>query len=147
MRVRARSESALACIRCGYDLAGMDASGRCPECAAPVSDTLADIAKRVERRAAIDPAWLRMMRTAFVTSCVTLLALGWYGPGIAGHLGMRVVRGNVFNDWLGIAGASTALLGIVLCFVYAGRDALHKTLLVLMIIVAMILLMPALGST
>jgi len=55
--------SALLCQRCGYDLRGLDAAGRCPECNAPISAAL-----HGEQVEFADPQWLQ--RLAKGSRCV-----------------------------------------------------------------------------
>lgn len=49
-------DSDLICRRCGYNLRGLKPEGICPECAAPISDSLRD-----DRLADADSAWLSLV--------------------------------------------------------------------------------------
>ncbi|MHC4108753.1 MAG: hypothetical protein ACYSTY_11770, partial [Planctomycetota bacterium] len=54
------------CVKCGYDLSGLDPGGSCPECGAPVAGAL-----RGDLLSAADPSWLRSVHRG-----VLLLGIG-----------------------------------------------------------------------
>jgi hypothetical protein len=47
----------LPCVSCGYNLRGLDPSGRCPECATPIADSMRGDLLRFS-----NPEWLRKVR-------------------------------------------------------------------------------------
>ncbi|MHC4447354.1 MAG: hypothetical protein ACYSXF_06195 [Planctomycetota bacterium] len=49
------------CVKCGYDLSGLDPGGSCPECGAPVAGAL-----RGDLLAAADPWWLSKVHRGLV---------------------------------------------------------------------------------
>jgi len=65
-----RTNAALSypCIRCGYDLKGLDASGTCPECGTPISDSI-----RSDRLVFANPAFVRRLRSGALTLLLTLV--------------------------------------------------------------------------
>jgi len=62
------------CVKCGYDLSGLDPGGVCPECGAPVAGAL-----RGDLLSAADPLWLRKVHRGLVLigigSIIVLLRL------------------------------------------------------------------------
>jgi hypothetical protein len=96
----------LKCIKCKYDLSGLEPSSLCPECACPIADSLAVIPPRPESAAA------RCFHTAVLTALIvvgfgTLLAplLKWhYGPTEYDPL-IRSLQG-----WIGSLGMGTAIV-------------------------------------
>jgi hypothetical protein len=59
------------CVKCGYDLSGLDPGGTCPECGAPVAGAL-----RGDSLSAADPTWLRKVHRGLILITIgCLLAL------------------------------------------------------------------------
>ncbi len=82
------------CARCGYDLRGLSAEGRCPECGEAIERSL-----RAERLIFADPVWLERIRRGTRVMIAALLVLA--GVGVVG-----VVAGLV------AAIAQTEILGL-----------------------------------
>jgi len=77
----AASPAELTCYRCGYDLRGLDAGGRCPECAAAIGESLRRrddaLAGRQLPLERADPKWLRTLgRAAGLILLAALLRIG-----------------------------------------------------------------------
>jgi len=66
------------CVKCGYDLSGLDPGGSCPECGAPVAGAL-----RGDLLAAADPSWLRSvyrgLNLVAIGSIIVLLRVPTFG--------------------------------------------------------------------
>ena len=67
--------ASLPCRRCGYELYGLSAAGRCPECGTAVWTTIVWRARTTLLRTPVDvPPTARQCRSAVL---LALLALGW----------------------------------------------------------------------
>jgi hypothetical protein len=68
------------CVTCGYDLAGLDDDGACPECATPVARSI-----RGDGLAFADPAYLRTLDRGLgmVRWSVALVLITWIGGLLA----------------------------------------------------------------
>jgi hypothetical protein len=66
------------CVKCGYDLSGLDPGGSCPECGAPVARAL-----RGDLLSAADPSWLRSvyrgLNLVAIGSIIVLLRIPTFG--------------------------------------------------------------------
>lgn len=71
----------LPCAGCGYNLRGLTRDGRCPECGAPVADSLLR-----GPMAACDPAWVRRVATGVVLFNLIHLYFLAFGPGLRAPL-------------------------------------------------------------
>lgn len=68
-----------ACIKCGYDLAGLRVDDKCPECGEWVWSSAASIADPVATRAARALTWGRVALGATLAPFAAfLLAIGWF---------------------------------------------------------------------
>jgi len=88
------------CLRCGYDLRGLAAAGLCPECGAPVINSLRGRHLRYS-----DPAFLTMLSIGarLVLAAFVLLVIGWAWAVVTRAIG-------VF--WVGSVSLASAALGL-----------------------------------
>ena len=88
------------CLRCGYDLRGLDARSVCPECGMPVVNSLRGRYLRYS-----DPAFLTMLSVGsrLVVAAFVLLLIGW---------AWAVVTRAVGVFWLGPVSLASAALGL-----------------------------------
>jgi hypothetical protein len=82
------------CSRCGYNLAGLDPGGVCPECGAPIAESLAGRLLRFSAPEYVDSLYrgatlimtvilVQVVSTAMITGAALALAQGVIGPGPA----------------------------------------------------------------
>lgn len=76
---RARVETSVQCLKCGYDLLGLDRAAVCPECAAPISDSVRGTLLRFA-----DPAYLSRLHSGAVL-VLTAIIVGLLSD-VAGRL-------------------------------------------------------------
>ncbi len=95
------------CIGCGYNLRGLEPSGRCPECGLSVADS-----NRGDFLFFSDPQWLRKVRFGATLKLWNLLIAGLVGggagliSGIGGSVGWAFFLGAVaglFGLWATLA--------------------------------------------
>jgi len=91
------------CIECGYDLAGLSAAGVCPECAAPVTNTLRGGLLRFS-----DPQHLKRLQRG-----AALTLLGCFGAAVMG------IASGMAEGAGAAAGVEIAMLAISLCAIGA----------------------------
>ena len=125
------------CTRCGYSLQGLDMTGICPECARPIADSL--LAHQRHSPAHLPP-WLRIYRTAIMTSAITLLAAPFALPPAATALGIKVLRksgmfGEIWSNCTAVAGLLGIAIFLALCWHRSVRWAWPVGLLSFMMIV------------
>ncbi len=97
----------LICARCGYNLRGLPADGRCPECFTPVARSVHGNLLRFA-----DPAWVDTLRRGtLIWLWSMLVALVAYGGGavLAGFAGPGVIK-NI----LSVIAAAVTLWAIIL---------------------------------
>lgn len=107
----------LLCVRCKYDLSGLDPSGSCPECACPVSYSIRN------RRQPLTPQ-NRLLFIGYTTAWVVVVVSPFALPPLAGALGMKVITGwgGIWSDVLIGCAAATLVCGIALLVVLARRN-------------------------
>lgn len=91
------------CIGCGYNLRGLEPSGRCPECGLAIADS-----NRGDRLAFADPAWLNKLR--FGASLKLWNILIFILIGLAGGLAVGFMGAH--DIVLTLAGAVASALGL-----------------------------------
>jgi hypothetical protein len=92
------------CRRCGYNLRGLSADGRCPECGTPVGFSLKGDLLRF-----CDPAWVDTLRRG-VKCIVMAVVLGIFGIAVAFAVGLGASSSNA-----GIAiGGGTLVVAMIL---------------------------------
>jgi hypothetical protein len=105
----ARVATHLRCFACGYDLISLPASGKCPECARPVRDSLDPDGVRFR-----DPAWLGTLAEAMtwqlVASVIAVLLdsfelFDWAPWSSGGHTDQEQAFRTGLLVWLAYVGA------------------------------------------
>lgn len=100
------------CIACGYNLRGLDISGRCPECALPIADS-----NRSDSLRFADPRWLKKLRFGATLKLWNLLV----GMLVGGGTGLIVAIG--FNAvWAVFLAAIGSLFGLLATFAITTQE-------------------------
>lgn len=122
--------SALTCVRCDYNLTGMTIGGSCPECGAPVNDSIAGLGVGVSSRKAVASMVLGICA---LPSCLLFYGIPAFVLGIlAVILGYSALR-DIREGKVSATARSLAMTGIM-----CGRIA--ATVVVVAIIIYVIFL-------
>ena len=81
------------CLACGYDLAGLPASGDCPECALPIARSL----DRPPLLRGADPGWLQRTHRGLSGLAAAMRVLLWVILVVVGSLIVDLLFRNVFG--------------------------------------------------
>lgn len=95
-----------ACLRCGYDLRGLVATGNCPECNTPVFQSLQGAKLRFA-----EPSYVRTLRTgaALVCAAITLLVLGFLAQCLGSSYGLA--GGGIAGELLSMLTSALQIIG------------------------------------
>jgi len=126
----------IACTKCGYDLEGLEAQAKCPECAQDIMVTLA---------ARLDPATESLARTRALTRIAWGVYLACIGSVLACAIAASPVAGTIAEStalpaWiaqgirgvqslapaLAVAGSAIGFLGLVLVLPWERRRAVLR---------------------
>src|SRR6266446_2518404 len=95
------------CITCGYNLGGLDASGKCPECGTEIQFSI-----RGDKLAFADPAWLRRIRRGqALLSYGTLVLLVALILSLVLPIPLTFVSQSGLGGWVMVVMFSVALYG------------------------------------
>ncbi len=91
------------CVRCGYNLRGLDLAGRCPECNNPIAQSVeGDLLPRA------DPVWLERLQLGMTVKLWNLV-VGFLVGVVAGILVGAAGLPGVFVTLVALAGAALGL--------------------------------------
>jgi hypothetical protein len=94
------------CLHCDYNLRGLEAGGRCPECGRNVDASL-----RYDLLRYADPRWLRTVRDGFEW-LITFIVLVWAWPFLAAFPGRVWPPSNAFRWLLATAPIAIGFMGM-----------------------------------
>ncbi|MEM1165261.1 MAG: hypothetical protein AAGI30_03125 [Planctomycetota bacterium] len=118
-----RAEAPIPCLRCGYDLRGLDVRGRCPECGAGVEGSLTG-----DALAATDTEWLKTLYGAARWSVIGARVAVWSIGTMFVGLMVWVITELVIDSFFGANAPSAhgwvgAVIGVVTMLCMAGAVA------------------------
>ena len=114
------------CLNCGYDLSGLDPSGRCPECAHPIAQSLADAVTPPESELA------RCTHTAVLTALVGVGIATALAPNAYWYFGP-----TEFDQLIPPLQLAVTFLGSVTSIIGAVRRRITARLILIMVLTAL----------